>query len=62
MLSADVKLMIFATLDQAAPNELADPAAVRDCLYRMAVHQGHDVTDALERYIDLLIEEFCPLR
>lgn len=60
MIPADVRMAIFEALDQSDPSILGDAAAVRQCLYRVTEQLGQYVTESVEYYIELLIEEFCP--
>jgi len=58
MLAAEVRRAVFTALDGTAPNDLADATAVRAHLYDVAVQQGQPMTDDLDGYINLLLEEF----
>jgi hypothetical protein len=57
---AEVRQVIFAALDQARQEELLDAELVRAALYNVLEEQGCPITDSVEGYIDILLEEFCP--
>lgn len=60
MLPLDLRVTVFEALDQASPEELRDAVWVRQRLYQLIEEQGHFVTDIVEDYVALLVEEFCP--
>jgi hypothetical protein len=56
----DVRSLVFSALDQAQKHELLDPAVVRGVLCVIALNHGYEIDRDLDRYLDMLIEEFCP--
>ena len=56
----NVRGRVFSALDQAQEHELRDPAVVRGILYIVVLNHGHKIDGELDRYLDMLIEEFCP--
>jgi len=63
MIPADVRRAIFAALDRSDRRGPKEPASLRGCLYRVAIKHGQPITETVDHYIDILIEEFyadCP--
>jgi hypothetical protein len=55
-----VQQLLFYTIDGLAPAALADTAAVRQLLVRMALQHGPFAYEAVGKHIEMLIAEYCP--